>query len=99
MANEVFFKNQENRVVTLAKSKSVLRRRNWLIPLAWTKWDEGKQAAIRFGNVGISRNLDKSSPNEGIERKVQQEEAEERKQCKEERQGLPSFTLMIENSF
>lgn len=47
---------------------------------AWPKWDEGKEVAIRFGSMGIGRNLDKSSPSKAVEKKVQQEEDEERKE-------------------
>ena len=65
--------------------------------MAWIKWDEGKEAAIRFGNMGTSRNLDESSPEDRVEKKVQQEEGEERKEGKEEGQRLPSFTLITEN--
>lgn len=65
--------------------------------MARIKWDEGKEAAIRFGNMETSRNLDESSPEDRIEKKVQQEEGEERKEGKEEGWGLPSFTLITEN--
>ena len=47
--------------------------------------------------MGTSRNLDESSPEDRVGKKVQQEEGEERKEGKEEGQGLPSFTLITEN--
>lgn len=61
-------------MITLAKRKGIWRRRKWLTMwhvTAWPKWDEGKEVAIRFGSMGIGRNLDKSSPSKAVEKKVQ----------------------------